>query len=65
MPETLIGDSHASMLIHAGVDVLSVSRRLGHAQASITLDIYGHLLEDADAAAAKAISGVVGTPRER
>lgn len=57
--------SHASMLIRAGVDVLTVSRRLGHAQASITLDVYGHLLEGADAAAAKAISGVLGTPRER
>jgi hypothetical protein len=25
-----------------GIDVLSVSRRLGHAKASITLDIYAH-----------------------
>jgi len=57
--------SHASMLIRAGVDVLTISRRLGHTQASITLDVYGHLLEGADAAAAKAISGVLGTPRER
>jgi integrase len=51
--------SHASMLIRAGVDVLTISRRLGHAQASITLDRYGHLLEGADAAAAKAIEGVL------
>jgi integrase len=47
------------MLIRAGVDVLTISRRLGHAQASITLDRYGHLLEGADAAAAKAIEGVL------
>ena len=57
--------SHASMLIRAGVDVLTISRRLGHAQASITLNVYGHLYEGADAAAAKAISGILGTPRER
>ena len=57
--------SHASMLIRAGVDVITVSRRLGHANASITLNVYGHLIEGADAAAAKAIAGILGTPRER
>ena len=31
--------SHASMLIRAGVDILTISRRLGHAQASITLNV--------------------------
>lgn len=51
--------SHASMLIRAGVDVLTVSRRLGHANASITLNVYGHLIEGADAAAAKAIEGML------
>ena len=47
------------MLIRAGVDILTISRRLGHAQASITLDVYGHLTEGADAAAAKAIEGML------
>ena len=51
--------SHASMLIRAGVDILTVSRRLGHANASITLNVYGHLIEGADAAAAKAIEGAL------
>jgi integrase len=51
--------AHASALIAAGVDVLTVSRRLGHSKASITLDTYAHLLEGADAAAAKAIEGVL------
>jgi hypothetical protein len=41
------------------------SRRLGHANASITLSLYGHLIEGTNAAAAKAISGLLGTPRER
>jgi integrase len=43
----------------AGVDVMTVSRRLGHASASMTLNVYGHLIEGADAAAAKAIEGVL------
>jgi integrase len=48
--------SHASMLIKAGVDILTISRRLGHANPSITLNVYGHLIEGADRAA---ISGVL------
>jgi integrase len=50
---------HASTLIKAGVDILTISRRLGHSKASMTLDIYGHLIEGADAAAAKAIEGML------
>ena len=51
--------SHASMLIRAGVDILTISRRLGHSKAATSLDTYGHLIEGADAAAAKAIEGVL------
>ena len=51
--------THATMLISAGVDILTISRRLGHSKAAITLDTYGHLIEGADAAAAKAIEGVL------
>ena len=34
----------ASILLNQGVPVITVSRRLGHAKVSITLDIYGHLI---------------------
>jgi integrase len=51
--------THASMLLRAGVDVLTVSRRLGHAKPAVTLDTYGHLIEGADAATAKAIEGAL------
>ena len=51
--------THASMLIKAGVDILTISRRLGHSKASVTLDVYGHLIGGADAAAADAISEVL------
>ena len=44
----------ASTLIRAGVDVLTISRRLGHSSASMTLDVYGHLMKGADKAAAAA-----------
>jgi integrase len=42
----------ASLLLGQGVDVKTVSARLGHAQTSTTLDIYAHLMSQADEAAA-------------
>ena len=51
--------THVSMLIRKGVDILTISRRLGHSKASVTLDVYGHLIGGADAAATKAIEGVL------
>jgi integrase len=51
--------THASLLINAGVDILSVSRRLGHYKPSVTLDTYGHLIKGADEAAAAAIASVL------
>jgi integrase len=44
--------THASSLIAAGVDVLSISRRLGHGSPAITLNVYGHLFKPDDRAAA-------------
>jgi integrase len=51
---------HASLAIGAGVDILTVSRRLGHANVKITLDVYGHLLPGADGAAADAVEAALG-----
>lgn len=44
--------THASQLIAAGVDVLTVSRRLGHGSPTITLAVYGHLFHNSDDRAA-------------
>jgi integrase len=55
VPFHALRHTHASMLIRAGVDILSISRRLGHSKAAMTLDVYGHLIEGSDAAAARAI----------
>lgn len=38
----------ASMLYFSGVDSVSISKRLGHAQVSTTANIYAHVMESAD-----------------
>lgn len=37
--------SHASILIASGIDIVAVSRRLGHSDIKMTLNTYAHLLE--------------------
>jgi integrase len=59
VPFHALRHTHASLLIRAGVDILTISRRLGHSKASVTLDTYGHLIGGADEAAAAAIEGVL------
>jgi integrase len=44
--------THVSTLIAAGLDVLTISRRLGHGTAALTLNVYSHLLRPDDRAAA-------------
>jgi integrase len=44
--------THVSQLIAAGLDVLTISRRIGHASPAITLDVYGHMFANTDARAA-------------
>ena len=44
--------THASMLIKAGEDIVTISRRLGHASPTITLSVYAHLVSTKDGAAA-------------
>ena len=51
--------SHVSYLIAQGVDIYYISKRLGHADVSITLKVYGHLLDDQRSReAAKALSAL-------
>jgi hypothetical protein len=50
---------HASILIAGGVDIKSVSARLGHASTSFTLDTYGHLLPGSRTAADKFDEAVI------
>jgi hypothetical protein len=40
------------MLIAVKINILAISRRIGHAKASMTLDVYGHPMPSSAAAAA-------------
>ena len=46
---------NASLLIHAGIDVVSVSGALGHSTVSTTSNIYCHMLQEAQAKVSDAI----------
>jgi integrase len=59
VPFHALRHTHASSLIAAGVDVLKISRRLGHASASITLNVYGHLFQADDGKAVAAIEAAL------
>ena len=47
--------THASQLIASRLDVLTISRRLGHGSPGITLGVYGHLFTNTDDTAARAL----------
>ena len=49
----------ASILLSSGIDVLTVSKMLGHADTSTTLDTYGHVIEEAKRKAAECISDAI------
>lgn len=51
--------THASQLIEAGVDIVTISRRLGHASPNVTLGVYAHLFQKRDDKAAAAINGAL------
>jgi integrase len=52
--------THASQLIASNMDVLTISRRLGHSAPSITLDVYSHLFKPSDGGAAAVIDKAFG-----
>lgn len=49
----------ASLLLNNGIPPIVVSRRLGHSKASITMDVYAHLLPTMQTEAAELIDEVV------
>jgi integrase len=52
--------THASQLIASGLDVLTVSRRLGHGSPMITLAVYSHLFSNSDDRAAAVVEAAFG-----
>ena len=51
--------SYASVLISQGVDIVTVSRQLGHAKTSTTVDFYGQLMEQSSERAADSIANAI------
>jgi integrase len=51
--------THASQLIDQGVDIVTISRRLGHAKPDITSRIYAHLFRKDDSKVAAAINAIL------
>src|SRR5262249_19943998 len=62
VPTTFHGlrHAHASQLIDAGVDVVTISKRLGHSTPTVTLTVYAHLFRKDDGKAAAAIDAAIG-----
>jgi integrase len=51
--------THASQLIDRGVDIVTISKRLGHAKPDITLRTYAHMFRKDDSRAAAAINAAM------
>ena len=49
----------ASLMLNNGVDVYVASKGLSHAKPSITLDVYGHLLNTAQNEVANKIEEII------
>lgn len=55
----------ASILINNGKDIVSVSKRLGHARVSTTTDIYSHIIREADEQASECLADVMLRPAQK
>lgn len=51
--------TQASLLLFAGTDCTTISKRLGHSKVSTTTDIYGHLMQKADETASDTLAGLL------
>ncbi len=56
--------SYASLMIAAGVNAKSLSQFMGHANISITLDRYGHLMPGSEEEAAGLLDGYLDAEQE-
>ena len=50
--------TQATLLLANGVDVETVSHRLGHSKPSITLDVYGHWMKETDKTASDTLENL-------
>ena len=56
---------YASVLIRAGLSVRVVADRLGHADASMTLNVYAHLWPDEEDRTRSAVDSMFGDPADQ
>jgi len=56
--------TQASILYAAGIDPITISKRLGHQQVSTTQNIYAHMVAKADAEASGAVANVLFQKKE-
>jgi integrase len=59
-PAHYLRHAHASLLAASGLDVKTLQRRLGHAQASTTMDVYAYTLSEMDRRAAELVDRALG-----
>jgi len=52
----------ATQLVAAGMDIRTVAGLLGHANASVTLEVYSHVLEAKNQEAASIMGALLGSP---
>lgn len=56
---------HASLMLADGASIKTISERLGHSKASLTLDVYSHLLPTIQAQAAQSLEERLGGDQSR
>jgi integrase len=56
--------THASELLAAGVPIVDVSRRLGHARVSTTLDVYGHLIASSEDKVTNTVTNLLNAKKQ-
>jgi integrase len=62
MPEVtfqVLRHTHASQPMDAGVDIVTISRRLGHASPNVTLKVYAHMFRKDDSKGSDAIDAAL------
>jgi integrase len=61
---TIYGNTFASLLIQNGESLAYVKEQLGHSSIKITMDVYGHLVPGANAAAVNRLPSLHSVPSE-
>lgn len=57
----MLSHTQATQLLANGVDLKTVQTRMGHANASITLNLYAHSVPENDVRAAELLGSIIGT----